>query len=37
MISFEWWIVLIVTLVGTAIWAGSIYYYASITTKKEKK
>jgi hypothetical protein len=37
---FEWWLVLIVTLVGTALWLGAIYYAATTTparAKEEKK
>lgn len=34
---FEWWLVLIVTLVGTALWLGATYYTATITPREEVK
>ncbi len=34
---FNWWLVLIVTLVGTALWLAAIYYASTITPKGEVK
>jgi hypothetical protein len=34
---FEWWYVLIVTLVGTALWLGAVYYAATTTPARAKE
>jgi len=34
---FEWWLVLIVTLVGTLLWLGAIYYAAISSPREEKR
>lgn len=33
---FEWWIVTIVTLAGTILWAGAMYYYSGTYRAKEE-
>lgn len=33
-LPFEWWVVLLVVLAGTAAWLATIYYYAQKVEKK---